>query len=245
MAAERAPLQTEARRRMQYLAEKHGIGWPEDFAKSIGFEVAAVRKWMQRDSIPKAGAIAISQRYGVTPGWVLCGEGEAHDAGELPPAPPCTAHHDSALVDEIDVRAGMGGGGIAAMECATTDEYGNTIQCDSVKAVWTMPKAFMAHTLGVSPSNAKIIEVQGDSMEPTLRPGDRVMIDTSDKRPSPPGIFAIWDGIGVVVKRIEPILGNDDGALRVISDNSHHSVYECPLCDAQIIGRVVWFSRRV
>jgi phage repressor protein C with HTH and peptisase S24 domain len=40
-------------------------------------------------------------------------------------------------------------------------------------------------------------------MEPLLASGDRVLIDTSQRVPVPPGIFAIWDGMGLVAKRIE------------------------------------------
>jgi hypothetical protein len=33
--------------------------------------------------------------------------------------------------------------------------------------------------------------------------GDRILIDTSQRLPVLPGIFAIWDGMGLLAKRIE------------------------------------------
>ena len=42
-----------------------------------------------------------------------------------------------------------------------------------------------------------------ESMEPLLSSGDRIVVDTSQRVPVPPGIFVIWDGMGVVAKRVE------------------------------------------
>ncbi len=144
---------------------------------------------------------------------------------------------------EIDVYGGMGGGGVAAFH-NHTDSDGNTIVADDIRATWELPQDYISE-LRIAPGKARIIEVQGDSMEPTLRTGDRVMINTADKRPSPPGIFAVWDGFGVVVKRIEPIPNSDPPTLRIISDNSYHGAYERTIEEVNIIGRVIWFARRI
>ena len=66
----------------------------------------------------------------------------------------------------------------------------------------------MRNELHVQPSAVRIIEILGDSMAPTLRSGDRVMVDESHRTPSPPGIYALHDGYGVIVKRIELIHGS-------------------------------------
>ena len=50
-----------------------------------------------------------------------------------------------------------------------------------------------------------MITVDGDSMEPLLSSGDRILIDVSRRVPVPPGIFVIWDGMGLVAKRIEHV----------------------------------------
>jgi phage repressor protein C with HTH and peptisase S24 domain len=48
-----------------------------------------------------------------------------------------------------------------------------------------------------------IVTIDGDSMEPLLSSGDRIVVDTSQRVPVPLGIFVIWDGMGVVAKRVE------------------------------------------
>jgi transcriptional regulator with XRE-family HTH domain len=149
-----------------------------------------------------------------------------------------------AEIQEVDVRGGMGGGGVS-MLVNHTDDDGTTNEVDGVKDTWGLPQAYTDQMLNVNPADARIIEVQGDSMEPTLRPGDRVMIDTRLKAPSPPGVFALWDGIGVVVKRIEHIINSDPPAIRIQSDNKHHGDATADVAEINIIGRVVWAARKI
>lgn len=66
------------------------------------------------------------------------------------------------------------------------------------------------------------------------------MIDKDHTTPSPPGIYALYDGHGVVVKRLELVQGSDPEAVRVISDNPQHGPYTVILDDAHVIGRVIW-----
>ena len=145
---------------------------------------------------------------------------------------------------EVDVRGGMGGGGEAAL-VNHVDEHGNIIAGDDVRAIWELPSDYVRHELRVSPKSARLIEVRGDSMSPTLESGDRVMIDTSDQVPSPGGLFALWDGFGVIVKRLEHVLNSDPPRLKIKSDNPRHDEVERTFDEVNIIGRVVWFARRI
>ena len=154
------------------------------------------------------------------------------------PAPGCDP------VAEIAVRGGMGGGGEAAVSYSH-DGNGGTAIADDVKGNWFMPSDYLRSELSVSPAAARIIEVQGDSMTPTLHSGDRVMIDTNDQRPTPPGIFALWDGIGVVVKRLEHVPNSEPALLRISSDNPNHHEYQRTFDEVNIIGRIIWYGRRV
>ena len=138
----------------------------------------------------------------------------------------------------------MGGGGEAPPRYIA-DGNGGLAVADDVCGEWTLPDYYLQSELRVAPAQARIVEVQGDSMEPTLRSGERVMVDLADTRPSPPGIFALWDGYGVVVKRIEHILNSDPPRLRIASDNAHHREYELTADEVKIIGRIVWAARRL
>lgn len=142
------------------------------------------------------------------------------------------------VAPEIDVRAGAGPGGISVLE-VKENEFGDFSEVDSVKATWGIPARYVREELRSKPDQIRLVEVLGDSMEPTLGAGDRVMIDTGHRSPSPPGVYAVWDGYGVVVKRVELVPLSDPPKVRLISDNKNHREYEVTLEEANIIGRIV------
>ncbi|WP_353861257.1 helix-turn-helix domain-containing protein [Azospirillum formosense] len=157
---------------------------------------------------------------------------------------PVQAHPGPNTVPEIDVRAGMGGGG-ESMLAYKPDSNGDAWPEDAVTGLWNLPPSYLQQELRLRPHAARIIEVQGDSMEPLLFSGDRVMVNLLDRAPSPPGVFAVWDGIGVVVKRLEFIPNSDPPCIVISSDNPKHRTYERTADEVNIIGRVVWFARRM
>ena len=74
-------------------------------------------------------------------------------------------------------------------------------------------------------------------MEPRLFEGDRVFIDLRYTTPSPEGIFALWDGFGLVIKRLQIVRGSEPIRVRVISANPSYEPYEAALDEIRIIGR--------
>ena len=80
-------------------------------------------------------------------------------------------------------------------------------------------------------------------MDPTLADGDLVMIDTARKQPSPPGIFILDDGVGLVAKRVDAVPNTTPPMLRLSSDSPAYSNYQRRLDEVHIIGRVIWFGR--
>ncbi len=148
-------------------------------------------------------------------------------------------------IPEVDVYGGCG----CAEEARAfnvTDNWGNTIQQDNVRQTWAIPAEYL-NEIKVNNSNVYIIEALGDSMYPTIASGDKVIIDTSNKgkRPSPAGIFAIWDGVGVAIKRLEIIPNSEPPTLRIISDNPKHSTYERTVDECIIIGRAAGLIKRL
>lgn len=110
---------------------------------------------------------------------------------------------------------------------------------DKAVAEYTFPAAGFRQAFGSPPDGVIIDEVRGDSQVPTLFPGQRVMVDTRDRKPTPPGFFLCWDGLGMVLKRIELVPGSDPPTIRLISDNPKYKTYERTLEEAMIFGRVI------
>lgn len=98
--------------------------------------------------------------------------------------------------------------------------------------------------LNARPSDLFLIRVSGDSMEPTLRAGDVILIDHRMQRPDREGIYIIrMDGM-LLVKRVQALPG---GVLQITSDNPAFSPWQLRQAEMEgvaIIGRVVWAGRR-
>lgn len=107
---------------------------------------------------------------------------------ESEPAPGMDGDEGRA-VPEIDVRGGLGLGG-EALAINHRDEHGNVVSADDLRAVWRLPAGYLLNELGTRPGATRIFEVEGDSMTPTLQSGDRVMVDTSRRGPTPPSVYA-------------------------------------------------------
>ena len=120
----------------------------------------------------------------------------------------------------------------------------------SETALWHWPENMIRHEAGAAPEDLRILRVRGNSMEPELRDGDRIVVDVSRRLPATGETFVLWDGIGLVVKHVEVARGDaadddDPPRLRLISANPDYAPYSCLVQDAHILGKVVWVVRRV
>lgn len=95
------------------------------------------------------------------------------------------------------------------------------------------------------PTNLSIIKVTGDSMEPTLHDGDEVLVDVSDEQTKlRDGIYVLRMDGALNVKRvaIEP----QGRKISVVSDNSAYPSWQgLDRRSVNIVGRVLWFGRKV
>jgi phage repressor protein C with HTH and peptisase S24 domain len=106
--------------------------------------------------------------------------------------------------------------------------------------------------IGISASQSCLARVMGDSMFPTLSPGDMVLIDTSKTDPQirsrapqdkrRPMIWALLDSGEARIKRIER---PNTGTILLISDNPDHPPElrtGHQLDQLKVIGKVVWWG---
>ena len=83
----------------------------------------------------------------------------------------------------------------------------------------------------------KLMEVRGDSMEPTIRDGDIVLLDSSENTPLHDRLMAVGIGSSILVKRV--IIKVDGIELR--PDNKEHEpLFLTDPDQARFIGVVIW-----
>lgn len=152
------------------------------------------------------------------------------------PAFPLWASHspdDEHTVGYVSVSmlpsfAGMGGGGTGEGDLLTG----------------LVPRHLIENEFRGKPVDFRLVNVRGDSMEPVFRHGDQLLIDTRDRNPVQPGPFAVFDGDTYVVKLVERVPGRR-GWYRIFSANDRYSPEELEETETTIMGRPVWFARRL
>lgn len=94
--------------------------------------------------------------------------------------------------------------------------------------------------LGVRRDAASLIEVKGDSMQPTLIDGDTILVDHARRSIAPRGgVYAIRLDGTLSVKRLRAI-GRE---VEVASDNRDYATMVRAAEAVEVIGRVVWIGR--
>lgn len=221
------------RERLAGLIEAHGTN-ATDLSRRTGRSKDYVRDFLdgRKESIAVDVAAQIEREFQLAPGELWADE---DNPGEPQGDEGRVARHQLAPgeVAERDVTAGLGSGGIGRTVMVDGQEV------DGVRAVWRLPVDYLHTELRAREGDVDFIAVDGDSMVPTLLPGDRVMVNTRQTAPSPDGLYAIFDGIGIAVKRLEVVKGSNPIRIRIISDNPAHGTDEIAAEDLSVIGRVI------
>lgn len=204
---------------IQRLVEFVG-GPPSEVARRAGLAVSTLTRPLNKPvtyKLSKATIDRLREAYPAFPDWAL--------APEVPYVDFAGDYDDIAVIPSY---AGAGGGGSG--------------EGDQILA--KLPRRLIRDELRGRPSDFELIDVRGDSMIPDFAHGDQILIDKRDRDPRQPGPFVLWDEDGYVVKLVERI-PQRRGWYRVFSANTRYSAYEIEETATTILGRPVWFSRRL
>ena len=167
----------------------------------------------------------VARAFGVDAAAIF-GGASAH-IGNTPDLPPVDPAGDYVAVEVLPTFAGMGGGGTGDGDLETA----------------LVSRRLVADELRARPADLLLINVRGNSMEPLFRHGDQLLVDRRDRSPTQPGPFALLYDDGYVVKNVEWIERRT--LLRVSSANPEFAPETVAPDDITILGRPVWFARRL
>jgi phage repressor protein C with HTH and peptisase S24 domain len=200
-----------------------------------------VSTWRKRENVPfrnvqKAAAILRISASGLL---AECKEGGGgnQSEGPMPTSAPSPADDKQArridgfiLVPLFNVAASAGGGVLVPEE--------EVIDRLAFKEEW------IKQDHGVNPSDLALITTIGDSMEPTLRAGDMILLDKSVETVKDEAVYAfLVDGM-LLIKRVR---WEADGGLSLLSDNSLYSpvvISKERKPEPRVVGRLIWAGRR-
>ena len=223
-----ANLKTVVTRRLKQIGKN-----PFEAARDGGLERNFVNDILndKKMSVRGDNLAKLARGLDATPAEVLSGEFGERDN---PPVNDISVTEDlgaMVAVPEYDVRLSAGAG-------AFNDE-------EKIVDYWQFSRRYIENELRVPASSLGVVTVDGDSMYPTLWPGDRVMVDMSETNPAKGGVYAIFDSDATVVKRVERVPASEPPEVVLISDNKNHNQYRVAADLVTVIGRVVWFARRM
>ena len=198
-------------------------------AKALAIDPAGVNRLLKGERQLMAAEIAEVARYLGEPPPAL-GKTPARRAEPTPDIAPDSAEDAYARVAVFDARAAAGAGA----------EGG-----DQIKHYLLFREQWLRAVTSAPVSELAVIEIDGDSMEPTLRSGDHALVDRSELRPrQKDGLYVIRVDGGLQVKRVSahPV----SGLLTISSDNpAYRSYADIKPNDVLIVGRVIWIGRRM
>lgn len=121
---------------------------------------------------------------------------------------------------------------------------GVSLDCKLAIGTVNLPYSLLPRHTHCETRELSVIMVQGDSMSPTLRDGDQVLIDASQQSFQKEGLYVLRLASCLYVKRV--LIHPSSKRLTVKSDNP---LFECwtdvEPADIVIIGRVIWAGCRL
>lgn len=213
-------------------------GGPTAMSKKADLSTSVLNKWKNGKSEPTlTNLISMAQASGVDLGWLVTGEGDMHGPlwfrGERDDVGGLTQSGEYAPLPLYDIRAAGG--------------HGALVEAERVSDTLMFKRSWIHQELHAQPNDLYLIFVDGESMEPTLRPGDIIVVDRREANTIPrDGIYVLRMDNSLLVKRLQRLPGRK---VKVTSDNPAYEAFDLALDapgeDLAIIGRVVWSGRRM
>jgi len=205
------------------------------FGRKVGISDTTIRKYLSGETEPTISRlVSIAVACEVALEWLATGEGPKHPGGQSEPsACVCKDEFDEeyALIDGYHVTVSTGHG-------AFNGDHTPVKRHLAFRQKWLNYRGF-------KPEQLKVVFAKGDSMEPTIKSGDSLLINLASIKPLDGQIFVVRLGDELYAKRIQK---RWDGAIELISDNKEYNTQVIPAPDLEhlaIVGQVVWVGKDI
>ncbi|MGV6875083.1 XRE family transcriptional regulator [Pseudochelatococcus sp. B33] len=207
-------------RRIRFLFERLG---GQKAAAATDKSIRSLQRYFSGAEPPASVVKALAKATGVSADWILFG-------GDEPTLQPSGTAGSNQFVyipkfDAAEAQKGIG----------SDSSHSSAI---AMRESWL-------RGIGTDPRQAYLLAFSGDSMEPTIRDGDLLLIDRSVEQVIDHGIYVLLVGGRLLVKRVQL---RHDGSLVLRNDNPAYEIETVSAEEAGrlvIEGRVRWFGRTV
>lgn len=227
-------------------------------AEQLGISFRSWQDYELGKSVPGGKVFEALAKMGYDANWLLTGEGAIKKMAPTKPFYKKILAGEVTMSDEapnqlqeehrttnISNDPGEGFVHIPRYEVAASAGGGSMIHSEQIVDHLSFKADWVHNALGVPVTDLALINVTGDSMEPTLSEGDLILIDMSYRGVKDNAVYVLQLNGSLLVKRIQHKL---DGSVVVKSDNA---IYEPERIESEavdslnVIGRVVWCGRRM
>ncbi|MFN7611436.1 MAG: helix-turn-helix transcriptional regulator [bacterium] len=203
------------------------VGSARDAARLSGLPYGTLQGYIRGGELKLSNAASLARATGVRLEWLANGSGpmRGEETGEVTTITAATPP-GHVLLPLLEARAAAGNNG--------------GLRSDHLVDFIAFSESFLKQTLRRSPQNLALLTASGDSMDPTIRDGDLLLVDTSARRIEGSFIYVLAIGGGLLVKRIDL---RRDGSVILKSDNPKYAAEEVPAVETptlQVLGQVVW-----
>lgn len=214
----------------------------KDIATVLNVPSTTISKYERGEIKPSADFLnTISSCLNINLNWLVCNTGEMfnqpeQDAEVIPMTNKCNGSiclsemdkDNQVFIPKYDMLASAGYGA-----------YNSNAQIGTMM----LDRRYVEKELNANPRTLTALGVAGDSMEPTLRNGDVVLVDNSQK--SGDGIFIIQVDDILYIKRVQTLFNK--GIIRLTSDNGFYAPMDidAKVDNVNILGRVVCSLRKM
>lgn len=202
-----------------------------DIAQACNVSRQAVSQWETGENEPGINNLEkAAARLNVSLEWLRTGKGPKPDLRIIPVAGRAkgvrrikTGQQQPPFPDMIPEQAMGVGAGPLVLDGRIHDW-------------WKLPLGLVTETLRTQPPYLVALRVLSDSMEPAIKLHDYVIVDQADTAPADGKIFVIDNGLGVILRRVL-LLAGDELTLRADRDPKLDVVVKRN--EVRIVGRCV------
>jgi phage repressor protein C with HTH and peptisase S24 domain len=204
------------------------VGSARDAARLSGLPYGTLQGYIRGGELKLSNAASLARATGVRLEWLANGLGPmlADQSGEVATISAAATPPGHVLLPLLEARAAAGNHG--------------GLRIDHLVDFIAFSESFLKQTLRRSPQNLALLTASGDSMDPTIRDGDLLLVDTSARRIEGSFIYVLAIGGALLVKRIDL---RRDGSVVLKSDNPKYAAEDVPAAETptlEVLGQVIW-----
>jgi phage repressor protein C with HTH and peptisase S24 domain len=194
------------------------------FADSLGIHKNTLIRYEKGERLPDSSLLLrICERYDVDPGWLLTGNPRDLFAGE-----------NIAILDEY-----------IPIPCRSTSLDNSGLGNSGTEEPIAIKKSWIFKQLQAKPEDLSFFYAEGESMKPTLYPGDIVLVNLHQAAIRD-GLYVLQIEDVILIKRLQRLSGD---LIKVSSDNSEYESWTANIHNLsqtlKIVGKVVRICQKL